>query len=301
VASTTYWYQSTAQECPTPLYYRLGELDASFDLSPEAAKQYVAEAEAYWENITRRDLFVYDDTADFTVNFIFDDRQEFANEEENLQAKLDDQRTESEQIKEVIEGLQEDYDELAAAYETRVSNYESRLSAYNAEVNKYNDRGGAPAEVFSQLEDERTELNQIAESLSNTATELNDFAARINELGERGNRIVEDFNHNVDLYNDRFVTEEEFTQGDYTGSAINIYKFSNDNELMTVLGHELGHALGIGHVDEPGSVMYYLLGDTSRRTPLSESDIEAYYSVCGQTESLEQRARAYIRSLLKLF
>jgi uncharacterized protein YoxC len=294
----TYWYKTTADICPAPLHYRLGNIDDSFGLSATEAKKFTVEAEAVWEDIARRELFVYDETADFTVNFVFDERQELADKEESLQGQLDNKKAESERIRDVVNELQSEYRDLSKSYDIQVDSYETRLSEYNNKVSQYNDRGGAPSDVFEELEKEKISLSKESESLSKTADELNVFADKINVLGDRGNKLVENYNEDVYKYNDSFGFDREFTQGDYIGDGINVYKFSNNNELLGVLSHEFGHALGIGHVEEEGSLMYYLMEDTDTRLTLSQSDILTFYDVCGQTETLGQKVRGLIRNLL---
>jgi len=47
------------------------------------------------------------------------------------------------------------------------------------------------------------------------------------------------------------------------------------------LAHELGHTLGIGHVDNPQSVMYYLMGEQDLKNPhLTKEDLDALKNVC---------------------
>ncbi|MCA9363538.1 matrixin family metalloprotease [Candidatus Kaiserbacteria bacterium] len=297
IALTT-WYHITEYDCPAPLHYRLGNLDSDFALSRDEARNLLKHAESYWENPTNRELFIYDEAANFTVEFIFDERQELADAEEKQHEVLDEKRQESEEVRQTIEELQAEYDSLTAAYQEAAAEYEIALSEYNRKVNKYNDRGGAPADIYEELQSEREGLNQEADKLNRTAKELNSLADKINELGEQGNRLVNDYNREVNKYNASFVFDQEFTQGDYQGSHINIYKFSSEAELLNVLGHEYGHALGIGHVDDSSALMYYLLEETDSEPTLATSDLQAFYEVCGYEESFGQKIRRLIRDLL---
>ena len=300
VVGITYWYQATANICPAPISYRLGEIDDSFGITKEEAHEYATKAERYWEEISGRELFVFDEEADFTIDFVFDERQASANSEETQREYLDKKWEESEEVRKTVENLQTEYKSLSLAYEAKVDAYEERLSEYNSEVNKYNDRGGAPADVFKKLEEERASLSKESERLNKTAKQLNEFASEINELSERGNQLVDSYNREVNSYNEKYGFAKEFTQGDYHGMSIRIYKFSSEPEVVTVLAHEFGHALGIGHVDEDESLMYYLLGDTDSYPVLSDEDVSAFIEICGENETLEQRIRKGIRSLLRL-
>lgn len=293
-----YWYKATSLICPVPLYYSIGSIDPSFNLSKEEALAHIKESEKYWEDSVGRDLFTYREDAPFKVNFIFDERQAVANEEENSREYLDAQRKESDSVKASLEKLQNEYNSLLEIYNQQVASYETRLKEYNAEVNKYNDRGGAPADVYEDLENEREVLAKEVEDLNQTESKLSRLAEEINQLGEKGNELVNSYNKQVNNYNSTFGHAREFTQGDYQGTSINIYKFSSNNELYNVLVHEFGHALGIPHVEDSSSVMYYLLEDTESEPLLSANDLSAYYEVCGTTENFKQKIRRLIREFL---
>lgn len=301
IISTTFWYRTTAAVCPVPLSYRVGEIDSSFNLSLDEAKLKVLAAETQWERVVNRDLFVYDEDADFVVNFIYDERQEQSNAEERQRRFLDGQLAENEELFAAVELAQTEYDNIAASYETRADAYEERLSAYNKKVQQYNDRGGAPEDAFEELETERRELNTESEELSELVTQLNELASQINKLSAEGNRLIDAYNDEVETYNEQFGYAREFTQGDYHGDMINIYEFSSDNELQAVLLHEFGHALGIDHVDAPSSVMYYLLEDADSEPLLSDADMQAYYEVCGVRADFGQEMRRLIRDVLNKF
>jgi len=297
----TYWYKSTASICPAPLSYRIGNIDSSFGISNEEAIAYIKEAEMLWESSVNRELFVYDEAADFTFEFVFDERQESANSEASLREGLDEQRNENETVLKTVESLQGDFQKLSTGYKSRSADYETRLSKYNAEVSKYNDRGGAPPDVFEKLNKERIALDRESKELVKVAAELNALAEKINKLGERGNQLVDSYNKEVNQYNSEYGFSREFTQGDYQGNHIRIYKFSSDTEVVNVLAHEFGHSLGIGHVDSSSSLMYYLLEDTEKPATLSPDDLTAYYAVCGSNETMEQTIRKVIRDLLAKF
>lgn len=296
LTGSVYWYQTMAANCPVPLAYRIGTIDESFNLDEAAARAYVDNAVALWESAADRDLFYFDENADLRVDFIFDERQLEADTEARLKAQLDAKRDKNQEVLETVESMQTSHNDLHNAYESQVSEYERRLAAYNERVRSYNDRGGAPSDVFAELEEERVALNEMAESLSETASKLNELADDINELAARGNQMVNEYNNEVNRYNAKYGFAREFTQGDYQRNVINIYKFSSDTELVTVLAHELGHALGIDHVEGSSSVMYYLLEDMDSEPTLSAEDLAAYYEACGVSETMSQKIHRVIRN-----
>lgn len=298
---TFIWYQETKAECPVPLTYRLGSIDPSFDLATSTALAYLRAAEVPWEQASARDLFLYEDsaTADIKVNFIYDERQQTADAEASERSELDAEKTKSDVVRETLDKLQEEYQSIYDAYQEKSKSYQDRLSAYNAKVQRYNDRGGAPQNVYAELEAERKTLKGELDTLSTLSDQLNELAGRINQVGEEGNRLVEAYNTGVNTYNATFGFPREFTQGDYQGGGvINVYKFSDEAEVTTVLVHEFGHALGIDHVAGNTSIMYYLLEHTSTKPVLSAADRAAFLATCGEKLSWQQWVREAVRTLL---
>jgi hypothetical protein len=298
---TSYWYVSTENICPVPLTYRIGAIDEGFVITPAEARANMAAAEAAWEEAIGRELFVYDEGSDFTVNFIFDDRQARADDEVERSAALDALRAESISFFDQIEELEVTYESLASNYEDQVAAYEARLTAYNQTVSRYNDQGGAPTEAFEQLQQEQQDLNAEAAALAAGADELNELASRINDLGAEGNQLIAAYNRQVAAFNRDFGYSREFTQGEYRGDRINIYKFSSDAELNTVLAHELGHALGIDHVADDEALMYYLLTDTRENPRLTDADIAAFQEACASEGSFTHELRQIIRQIVNRF
>ncbi len=276
-----YFYNLAQAVCPVPLTYRVGELDERFGLTQDEAQVAITEAAETWEEATGQNLFSYDDEADFTVNFIYDERQALINEEINFTEKLENAEGRNEVLTITYETLVEQYEDIKSNYESEVDRFENRLADYNAEVAKYNDEGGAPEEVYEELQAERAALDDKRKELDQTANQLNIMVSKINELGQKGNQLIANYNENVGEFNERFGEAREFTQGDYQGDRINIYTYQDASELHTVLAHELGHALSLDHVSSSASVMHHLIGGQPAELSLSQEDIGEFNRVCG--------------------
>jgi uncharacterized phage infection (PIP) family protein YhgE len=279
----------------------LGDFDARFNISKDEARTAIAEAEAVWETAAGRELFTYQDDATFPIHFIFDDRQERTITEEAERAALDRKEATSAEIATQYAALREQYSTLEVTYKTKTAAYEKKLAAFNARVEKNNQAGGAPAALFAELQYEEKSLQTEAGSLQKLSNQLADIAKSINDLSERGNQIIAQYNAGVNEYNHEFGQPNEFTQGDYQRDKINIYKFSNMLELKKVLVHELGHALGVGHVEGSSSMMYYLMADQPDSLSVSTEDMRAFRLVCEDQLGLAKVPARFVQSFITQF
>lgn len=276
-----YFYNLAQAVCPVPIKYRIGQLDERFDISLDEAKVAVAEAAEIWEEATGQNLFSYDDSAKFTVNFIYDERQEFVTEEESFSEQLESAKDINGVLSSTYESLIKEYDRLKESYDEKVEDYEERFEEYNETVREYNESGGAPPKEYAELQKERAALATRRAELESLSTNLNSLVDEINALGEKGNKLIENYNENVGEFNEKFGHAREFTQGDYNGGRINIYTYKDLHELRTVLAHELGHAMSLDHVEGDSSVMYYLIGGQPSDLELSSPDLGEFNRICG--------------------
>lgn len=178
-----YFYNLAQAVCPVPINYRIGQLDTRFGLSLDEAKVAVTKAAEVWESATGQNLFTYDDEADFSVNFIYDERQAFRESELDFESRLNVAKNVNDVLTATYNSLVNDYESIKVAYKEKTYSYEQRFAEYNEKVNNYNDSGGAPKEVYAELKSERGALENERNELNNLAGQLNNLVEEINALG----------------------------------------------------------------------------------------------------------------------
>ncbi len=293
-----FWYGQLNVSCDVPIRYRIGTIDDRFGIEKEEAMRIMRAAESVWETPLSTELFIYDEQGDLPVNFIFDERQERSNEEEELRENLEVKEGMSESVAAQYDALIDEFETLKKQYESRIATYDRKLKEYNKEVSDWNDQGGAPEDARRDLEERAAELKDEQEELEVFAKRLNVIIDEVNRIGARGNSLISDYNTTVEEYNDRFAHTDEFAQGDYTRTAINIYEFESETELRIVLAHELGHALSLGHTEDERSIMYHNMGAQSLENGITAEDRAEYVRVCterGVVTSLLRYVRAFFR------
>lgn len=269
-----YYYYFFSNNCRLPIAYTVGEVDSRFNISQEEIVKTAQEATQRWNEQSGFSLFSYQQEAALKINLVYDYRQEAVDQ---IKTKIND--LSGSKIK--IEDYWQNYDSL-------LNQYQQDLLLYNQKVSYWNLQGGAPSGIYQSLEAEKNNLNLRRQDLINLANQLNLQTQNYNEnLTELKSQIEQRKNLII-------------TQGIYdsTGNSINIYTFGNTDELRLVLMHELGHALGIEHAQNPQAIMYHLLDQQDLKNPqLTQEDINLLGQKCnlgGDYFQLPNRFKIYL-------
>lgn len=280
--------------CGIPVHFALAEVAPGFGFDRETVMMALVEAANLWQGVSGPILFLESDHAmAMQVSLLYDARQQAANTRRSLRGGLEHDRGtfESDEAMllrwgERIEASRQAHDLATTALAARARAYEREAAAWNAGRGERTDARRQALETESALlRDELAGLERAGLSLN---ADIDAYNRRAADLRQR----ADEFQSRVARYNDASsaspVESGRYSYAPGEGRRIEVYRAESYDELMLVLAHELGHALGIGHVNEPGAVMHAMLHDgglfqpdRARPVELSIADQAALVEICG--------------------
>ena len=285
----------SAVPCAVPLTWRIARVDDGFGLSTAEARAALQQAANLWEEAVGRRLFPNDPIGGFPIRFVYDDRQARTQERSGLQKELDEAAEGLKARRAELDGTRERHLRMRSDQQHRLRDYRQRLARHNAAVRGWNESGDAGEEVLAEfrasrreLESERRELDSLGGELEGlerrSRVEEDRFEQAVAEHKRRGRELEEAFPR-VSVESGRY-REAIHTQSGRKVSVtreIRIYRYDGVKELPLVVAHELGHALGLGHVAAPDAMMsaqFDLASGSAEALGIRPIDVEALRSRC---------------------
>ncbi len=274
------WLRAPASPCAEPLTWRLGDVDERFGLPRAELLAIAAQAEAIWEGTSGLDLLRYVEDGKLAVHFRYDARQMTSQENARRREAIETASETADSLKARYEAARSRYEAGKRDYEAAEAAHNARVAAHNRSVAESNARGGASGAELTSFRREEAALADEARVLDEGRAAVNELADRANRLSGRYNDYAREVNENVEAVNT--TAGREFKQGrflqDASGQRIDIYEFATREDLLHVLAHEFGHALGIDHTEDPDSIMYGV--NSTRKLQLTDADRAALRAAC---------------------
>lgn len=273
-----------SKPCTKPILYSIGSLDKRFGISEETLKKDIKLAADGWGSILDRNLFEYSEAASLKINLIYDYRQESMTILNRLGIIIKNNSETYHTLKTKYDSLMVTYREDKATFDNDVKNYTSKKATYERDVTYWNSHEGITQKKYQELQQMRVDINTLAAKISNEQAQINTTIATINALVPPMNRLIQELNLNVGSINAVGVeTGKQFNEGEYVedkeGKRINIYLFDDNDQLIRVLKHEIGHALGVVHVGDSKAIMYYY--NDGINDQFTAADMAALNIACG--------------------
>ncbi|MHB8830676.1 MAG: matrixin family metalloprotease [Patescibacteria group bacterium] len=271
--------------CQQPITYSLGNFDTRFGISKATFLKAVEQAEAIWEKPIGRQLFTYvEHGGALTINLIYDSRQAATVKLQNLGIVIRDDQASYDSLKAKFNATSATYQQKKAALDALIASYEAKKKIFDSEVAHSNAQGGASPPEYQKLKQEQNALNSLADQITADELSLNQLVDTLNSMVSVLNRLAKTLNQKIVNFNGIGLTSSgEFEEGEYTTglnlNEINIYQFDNQPKLIRLLAHEIGHALGLPHIDNPQAIMYRLNNGVNEK--LTADDLTLLKTQCG--------------------
>ncbi|WP_034604976.1 matrixin family metalloprotease [Acinetobacter sp. NBRC 100985] len=237
-----------------PLRYRIEELDPRLNLNKQQVIELSQQAAAIWSKDTGQNYFVYDPSATFVINLVFDQRQirsikraENLHQLEKQQQIWLDQNQQLQILKQQLRYADTQLELQKTEYQAQAKSYQTAIEQLNAAHSKKT--------LAKKFQKQQHALESQSQLLQARIYDYNLKVQQLQKQSEKSNQLRQQLVQSVDEFNQTFKPQV-LHKGQFDGKQIFIYEFSSLDDLRLTLAHEFGHALGLKHTQDPKSLMY---------------------------------------------